>query len=86
MAYYLIVRSHYYGPKSGPWHLLLEESGEPVTFASRREATAAINPNGLNHNEYACEFKLLRDGNDGAIRVERRQNTGSPPRRTLPTA
>ncbi len=33
MTYYIIVRSHYYGPKVGPWHLLADQSGEPVTFA-----------------------------------------------------
>jgi hypothetical protein len=74
MTYYIIVRSHYYGPKVGPWHLLADHSGQPVTFASRKEAIAAINPDGISHNEYACEFKILNDGNSGDIRIERRLN------------
>ncbi len=81
MPCYLIVRSHYYGPKSGPWRLLVDESGEPLTFASRKEATAAIDPDGLNHNEYACEIMVLSDGNRAPVRIERRRNTGSPNRR-----
>jgi hypothetical protein len=85
LTYYIIVRSHYYGPATGPWHLLLDESGEPVTFTSRKEAIAAVNPTGFNHNEYACEFRVLSDGNNEAMRIERRLNTSSPQRRNVKT-
>jgi hypothetical protein len=81
MPCYLIVRSHYYGRKNGPWRLLVDESGEPLIFASRKEATAAIDPDGLNHNEYACEIMVLSDGNSEPVHIERRWNTGSPNRR-----
>ena len=81
MSYYIIIRSHYYGPKGGPWRLLVEESGEPLTFVSRKEAIAAIDPNSLQHSEYACEIMILSDGNSATILLERRLNTGSAERR-----
>lgn len=74
MAFYLIVRSHYYGPKTGPWHLLVDTTGEPVVFASRKEAMAAIRSESLSHNEYACEFNVVSDGNCAGGRIERRRN------------
>ena len=85
MSYYIIVRCHYYGPKSGPWHLYLDETGEPVSFARRKEAIAAIYSFGLSHNEYARDFKLLREGNCDNFCMERRLNGSSPNRQVLPT-
>jgi hypothetical protein len=85
MSYYIIVRCHYYGPKSGPWHLYLDETGEPLIFARRNEAIAAIDSLCLSHNEYACDVKILTEGNNEDICIERRLNSSSPNRRVLPT-
>ena len=84
MAYYVIVRSHYYGSKSGPWRLVVEGSGELMTFASRKEANATVNSYSLSHNEYACEFQILSDANYSCGLLQRRVNSRSSGRRTLP--
>ena len=85
MSYYIIVRRHYYGPKSGPWHLYLDETGEPVIFARRKEAIAAIYCLRLSHNEYACDVKILKDNSTEDFSIERRLNSSSPNRRVLAT-
>lgn len=81
MAYYVILRCHYYGARIGPWNLCVEEGGEPATFDSRDEAIDAIYASGLKHNQYACELKILSD-HDGEedIRIERRRNSDSQSR------
>ncbi len=85
MRYYIIVRCHYYGPKSGPWHLYLDETGEPVTFASRKEGIAAIYSFCLSHNTYACDVKILSERHNENFSIERGLNSNSPNRRVVPT-
>ena len=84
MSYYIIVRciigAIIMVPKTGPWHLYLDETGGPVTFARRKEAIAAIESIRLSHNQYACDVKILTEDSNGDICIERRLNSSSPNR------
>ena len=82
MVYFLILRSHYYGPRTGPWQLATDEEGEPVTFDSRDEAVQWTEEWGfisLTRSEYARDYKLIEGTVDSeAIHVERRVSSSRP--------
>lgn len=74
---YVLFRCHYYkGARTGLWTVSMEDNGEPESFESREEATAAIesvSPASFTTNEYAREYRIIEGEMDSqTIRVERR--------------
>ncbi len=77
---YLLARSHYYGPRTGPWTLCVDESGEPVEFASREEAMEFVEQEtGLSRNEYARDYRVVEGTVDpDVIQIQRKLSRSRP--------
>lgn len=68
MAYFLIYRSRYYGPRTGECELIIDD-GEPLSYDSRDAALEEIGCHSLSNSEYARDYKLL----EGTIESEQIQ-------------
>lgn len=77
---YLLGRSHYYGPKTGPWTLCVDEAGDPAEFESRAEATEFIEEEShLSRNEYARDYRIVEGTVDSnLIHLERKLSSSRP--------
>jgi len=76
----LLARSHYYGPRTGLWTLCVDQSGEPIEFASREEAIEFVEREiCLSRNEYARDYRVFDGTMDpDVIQIERRLSRSRP--------